>query len=96
MSVTNNKLAVLSNKFSKYKIMFYFIVKNNSQSYTVLIFFGYVGHHHILLATRLQPKITTFRKTLNDKQQWLKKTMAHHLNKQLTHFSPIVQENFQP
>ena len=50
MSVINNKLAMLANKFSKQKFMFYFfIVKTNSVNnfYAVLILYGYVGHHHL-------------------------------------------------
>ena len=57
-AVINNKLAVLSNKFSKQKFTcFIFIVKNSSVNnfYAVLIFYGYVGYHHIVVTTSLQP-----------------------------------------
>ena len=52
MSVTNNKLTVLSNKFSKQKFMFYKFC-DKILCY-VLIFYGYVGHHHMGLAISLQ------------------------------------------
>ena len=59
MSVINNKLGVLSNKFSKQKIMIYFYREKQFYELFLCCFdflwlcrtssHGYVGHHHMAM-----------------------------------------------
>ena len=55
MSVINNKLAVLSNTFSKQKFYFYCQKPFYEQFYAVLTLYGFVGYHHMELAISRQP-----------------------------------------
>ena len=70
MPVTNNKLTVLSNKFSKQKFMFY--LQFCEQFLCCFDILCLCGHHHMGLAIGYS-LIATFRKTLivqQYKPQW--------------------------